>query len=314
MKKQIKKILVLLLLVVLVAGCSFKTDVTMKIDSNKDVEVSILYIMDDEMIDSMISLSDESKKDNITDDDRWKYLEGDSGMDMPEGYKTEKYDKDGFKGYKATKKAGTLDDISVASSSARVNIFNEDSDADMFKGELFIKDGNKYKSNMTVDLGDSAADMESYESYGAAFEFNLVIELPVKPTSNNATSVSKDGKTLTYNLLKTKDIEFEFELDGKASKGGKSSTNSNELNINNKSSNTEKTFNLGLPVLIAIAVGGLVLVIGIVILIIVLATRKPKQAVVTTEPTQETPVVETPQEEVKEESVEEEKTEESKED
>ena len=81
MKKQIKKILVLLLLVVLVAGCSFKTDVTMKIDANKDVEVSILYIMDDEMIDSMISLSDESKKDNITDADRWKYLEGDSGMD-----------------------------------------------------------------------------------------------------------------------------------------------------------------------------------------------------------------------------------------
>lgn len=311
MKKQIKKILVLLLLVVLVAGCSFKTDVTMKIDSNKDVEVSILYIMDDEMIDSMISLSDESKKDNITDTDRWKYLEGDSGMDMPEGYKTEKYDKDGFKGYKATKKAGTLDDISVASSSARVNIFNEDSDADMFKGELFIKDGNKYKSNMTVDLGDSAADMESYESYGAAFEFNLVIELPVKPTSNNATSVSKDGKTLTYNLLKTKDVEFEFELDGKESKGTGSSTNKKEnKNESNKSSNTEKTFNLGLPIIIAIAVGGLVLVIGIVILIIVLATRKPKQAVVTTEPIQETPVVETPQEEVKEE----EKIEEPKED
>ena len=311
MKKQIKKILVLLLLVVLVAGCSFKTDVTMKIDSNKDVEVSILYIMDDEMIDSMISLSDESKKDNITDADRWKYLEGDSGMDMPEGYKTEKYDKDGFKGYKATKKAGTLDDISVASSSARVNIFNEDSDADMFKGELFIKDGNKYKSNMTVDLGDSAADMESYESYGAAFEFNLVIELPVKPTSNNATSVSKDGKTLTYNLLKTKDVEFEFELDGKESKGTGSSTNKKEnKNESNKSSNTEKTFNLGLPIIIAIAVGGLVLVIGIVILIIVLATRKPKQAVVTTEPIQETPVVETPQEEVKEE----EKIEEPKED
>lgn len=311
MKKQIKKILVLLLLVVLVAGCSFKTDVTMKIDSNKDVEVSILYIMDDEMIDSMISLSDESKKDNITDTDRWKYLEGDSGINMPEGYKAEKYDKDGFKGYKATKKAGTLDDISVASSSARVNIFNEDSDADMFKGELFIKDGNKYKSNMTVDLGDSAADMESYESYGAAFEFNLVIELPVKPTSNNATSVSKDGKTLTYNLLKTKDVEFEFELDGKESKGTGSSTNKKEnKNESNKSSNTEKTFNLGLPIIIAIAVGGLVLVIGIVILIIVLATRKPKQAVVTTEPIQETPVVETPQEEVKEE----EKIEEPKED
>ena len=310
MKKQIKRILVLLLLVVLVAGCSFKTEVSLKIDSNKDVEVSLLYAMDDEMIDSMMSLNESglegSENKTYTDEERWKYLESDdSSFDIPEDYETKRYEKNGYKGFIATKKGGKLDEVSVASSSKRVNIFSED-DEDAFSGDLFIKDGNKYKSNMTVDLGENGDQMESYESYGASFEFNLVIELPVKPTSNNATSVSSDGKTLTYNLLKTKDIEFEFELDGKASKGGKSSTNSNELNINNKSSNTEKTFNLGLPVLIAIAVGGFVIVIGLVILIIVLATRKPKQAV-TPQPVQETPVEnkeEITNQEVKEESSE----------
>lgn len=307
MKKQIKKILVLLLLVVLVAGCSFKTEVSLKIDSNKDVEVSLLYAMDDEMIDSMMSLNESglegSENKTYTDEERWKYLESDdSSFDIPEDYETKRYEKNGYKGFIATKKGGKLDEVSVASSSKRVNIFSED-DEDAFSGDLFIKEGNKYKSNMTVDLGENGDQMESYESYGASFEFNLVIELPVKPTSNNATSVSSDGKTLTYNLLKTKDIEFEFELDGKESKNNGLFGNKKE---NNNESKSEKVFGLSLPILIAIAVGGFVIVIGLVILIIVLATRKPKQAV-TPQPVQETPVEnkeEITNQEVKEESSE----------
>ena len=40
----------------------------------------------------------------------------------------------------------------------------------------------------------------------------VVISLPIKPSANNATSVSDDGKTLTWDLLSESNIHLEFSL------------------------------------------------------------------------------------------------------
>ena len=67
-------------------------------------------------------------------------------------------------------------------------------------------DGN---DDDTLDLSDNT----DYSSYMENMDFTFEIKLPYKAKKNNATTVSKNGKTLSWNLLKHQDdIEFEFEL------------------------------------------------------------------------------------------------------
>jgi len=219
--KKVKKIIVFVMIMVLMAGCTMKENITLTITSDKNFKVAMVVAMDNEMIDAMLSMgssSDEESSSNqnktYTDKDRWAFLESDnSSLDLPKDFKIEKYDKEGFKGYLATKELGSIDKVSNSSAAKRVNILQDsDESSAIFDGVLFIKNGEKYKSNMTVDMGEESSQIESYKTYGAMFNIQLIIELPVKPISNNATSVSEDGKTLTYDLLKTKDIDFEFDL------------------------------------------------------------------------------------------------------
>ena len=243
MKRIIKSTLIIIMTLVFLVGCTMKENIVFQISSNKKMTVKLIVAMDDEMIDAMIDMKngdssimsgDKPKKaKEHTDEERWNYLnDGDSQLsDAPEGFKSEKYEKDGFKGYVYSKEVGTIDDVSKESATERYNLLSSDkedakkddkkeddssSDVDMnslLKETLFIKKGNKYTSNMTLKSEDSA-DMSSYEQYGASFDLKFVIELPNKPISNNATEVSKDGKTLSWDLLKGGDINVEFSLGG----------------------------------------------------------------------------------------------------
>ena len=218
MKRKLCKIIFILIALITITGCSMKENLHMVISSNKSVKVSIITAMDDEMIDTMISMDETGEipssieKKEYTDEERWKYLEKDenSTLNTPEDYTVKKYDKDGFKGYISEKDFGSIDKISSTNITERQNIL---SDNNIFGGILFIKNGNEYTSNMKVDLSEEDEDFSSYESYGAVFDMKLVIELPRVPASHNADEISKDGKTLTWDLLKTQDIEFTFNFD-----------------------------------------------------------------------------------------------------
>ena len=239
MKRIVKSAMILIMTLVFLVGCTMKENIVFKISSDKKMTVKLIVAMDDEMIDAMINMGEDSsafseeptKKEQKkhTDEERWKYLnEGDNKMsEPPEGFKSEKYEKDGFKGYVYSKEVGTIDDVSKESASERYNLLDsskdekeddndESSDVDMeslLKETLFIKKGNKYSSNMTLKSEQSASTAD-YEKYGASFDMKFVLELPNKPISNNATSVSEDGKTLSWDLLKNGDIDVEFELGG----------------------------------------------------------------------------------------------------
>lgn len=291
MKRKVKSLILLLVAVVLLAGCTMKENLNMKIASNKDVKVSIIIAMDDEMIDTMISMKesgtmtpDESEKKTYTDKERWEYLESDdSTLDVPEDYTTKKYDKDGFKGYIAEKDLGNIDNLSTSEAAERQNIVSDDED-EFFTGKLFIKDGSKYSSNMKIDLGDETQEMSSYESYGAAFDMKLVIEFPKVPLSHNADEVSSDGKTLSWNLLKNKDVDFTFDF----SKNGKV-TDTKSGDIKTTPVEKEEKNNMTLYIIIGAIVGILLLVIIVVLIIVLVVVRKKPQPVVveqTIQPTQ----------------------------
>ena len=206
MKKFGKVVAVLIAAVVLLGGCTLKEEFTFKIKDDKHVEAGVVVAYDKEMIDGLMSMSDTSlKKEDITDDMRWAYLEKESKDEDKtpiEGATITKYSEDGWYGYIYSKDIGTLDELSTEDKNAeKVDINSSGLD----KAKLFIKDGDKYKSNMYIDKTSSDyKQMSSYKTYGA--------ELPNKAISNNASEVTNDGKTLKWNLLEADNIDFEFEF------------------------------------------------------------------------------------------------------
>lgn len=188
----------------------------------------------------------------ITDEMRWEYLEKSVKEDFDENYKLEKYEKDDLKGYIVTREMGNFEDF-VGTDETRVSISE-----DIVGKKLFVKTDKGYKSIMKLDKSSSDVSSASqYEQMGAMFDLSFVVVLPNKSLSNNATSVSEDGLTLTWNLLTLTDenIDFEFKFDAGA---------------NNKTDATSSNLMLYL------GIGGLVLLV--VIVIVIIATRKKDDA------------------------------------
>ena len=212
MKKILKSLMISVMAVALLAGCGMKESLSLKITSSGKTTLTVVSAMDNEMIDAMLSMEEsggEGESKTYTDAERWAYVEK-SNSNLPDGAK--KYDKDGYKGFEYTTEAKTLDELTGTSSDKKVNVMDaleEGSDA-----KMFIKEGDVYKSNMMVDLGEDQSQVDQASQYGAMMEVQFSIELPSKPIKHNATKVSSDGKTLTWDLLTAKEIELEFKLDG----------------------------------------------------------------------------------------------------
>ena len=217
MKNKIKLVLVSVLSLVLLTGCGMKENIHMDIKANKDVNVSMTIAMDNELIDTMIGYGEDGSttKDTakITDEERWAYLdEGmkDSSDDLKD-WKKVKYDKDGYKGYTYTSKTLKLDDLATEKDGTKFDLFSSEN---LEEGKLFVKKGNTYKANFTGDMSkdESLGSTSSYSSSMDLFEITFSVTLPTKPTKQNATKVSDDGKTLTWDLTKNSDIQFEFNM------------------------------------------------------------------------------------------------------
>jgi len=261
--KGLKKLLLLVVFVALLTtGCSMKEHIGLKIDANKEITLEMIMAMDNEMIDSMINMGnmnmdedEETEGDeealeeteeaelNITDEMRWEYLK--EAFNLSElqaenpNAKVEQYNKDGYKGYTISENVGNIDKFVTTDANAeKVNIEEAED------GKMFIKNGEVYKSNLTF-TNEQLSGASSYEQMGAAFDIKFILTLPNKSISNNATTVSSDGKTLTWDLMKTSNIDFEFKFGG----------DSNYL-----------------PYIIA----GVLLAVIIIVLIVVLASKKKK--------------------------------------
>lgn len=268
MKKGVKYLGALLLGLFLLTGCKMETNIGMTITEDGKVSLEMIQAMDDEMIDAMIDMNGstnltgddtegETKKTH-TDDERWEYLEKKDNDDEKEDkdVKKERYSADGMKGIKSTKESKDIEKLSASSADSRINIMEDDATEKV----LFIKDGNKYKSNITVK--GAGNDTKEYASMGGTFDYYFTITLPEKPTSHNADKVSNDGKTLKWNLLEDRDIDFEFEL--------KKSEEKKSDDKKDKDDDKDKIM------LYCIIGGAALLVIILIVVIIVVCSSKKK--------------------------------------
>lgn len=280
MKRIGKTIFAVLMAVVVLAGCTMKVDYGFVVGADKNVKIAATLAYDKEFIDGMSSMNGmdltgdttDTQKTELTDEQRWAFVDEQLGK-VDESVEKKKYDKEGFYGYVLTTNAGKIEDLSADSASERYNLAeSESSNSDSSDGNLvsamkgkvlFVKTGdNKYKSNMTYKMDSSSkSSFDSAEQMGAIFDMTISVTLPTKPISNNATSVSEDGKTLTWDLTKVEDIDFEFTFDG-----AKADTKS--------SSSDEKKTNM----FIYIGIGGVCLVAVIVVIIVLTGKKSAPQA------------------------------------
>ena len=191
MTRIIQLALTFILCLACLSGC-MRVNITFDFKSNGKVDVSMIYAASSEM----------SGEDSDSDDEESMASLKEAGWDV------EKYDEDGFKGYKCTMKNVPIDDIT--------NAIGSDSEISTTSLKL-EKDGSTYILDWDVFDGE---ETNPYASYASSFKssggyMEVVVKLPGKSKKNNATSVEDGGKTLKWDLLSLADgekIHVEFTL------------------------------------------------------------------------------------------------------
>ena len=190
--KKIKYLIVGLFLILL-TGCS-SYDMSMSINRNKSMDLSI----------NIVSTSSEEINKYI-DTLKEKYESND--------FKVEEFTKDNNYGIRISKHYDNIDNNSFAERTDKFDLlylYNNDYDKSI-ETKIFNVDkgfaSNRYAANFFVDLTNIDIDLSNTK-------VTFTVNLPKGSVSNNASSVSEDGNTLTWNITNKgrTDIEFVFEL------------------------------------------------------------------------------------------------------
>ena len=207
MKRFFKLATLCMVVALFVTGCGMKEEIGIKIGKDKKVSIEMIIAQDNEMIDAMLSMGQDSEDGKTyTDKDRWEYLENSESDESYQDFKKVKYDKDGYKGYTYTLDLGDIENLVAEGDKISIEDLGKDS-------KFFTKKGDVYTLN--IELGsDQAQQKEQYKS-SVDLDITMKVTLPNKAKSNNATKV--DGNTYIWDLTKAKSIELSFDLTGKSS-------------------------------------------------------------------------------------------------
>lgn len=190
MKKVLSLIAVMAILLVALTGCvSVNYEVTLNKDGTADV--AYIYGFEKEMLEQLGASAEDMTSDMKANAET-------------SNYQIEAYSDDKVEGFKAKKHIENLSELSLEDAFGSENV--KDSEENQIKIE---KKGPKtvYSQNASIDLSGMDESTESMVT------MKYVIKLPVKVGENNASEVSEDGKTLTWNLKagETNEISFEAE-------------------------------------------------------------------------------------------------------
>lgn len=195
-KNRYSMLLLSIICIFLMSGCvRYSATVEVKRNGKADVSMLMAVMKSDSEEDSS------STSDNALDKEK---LES-------EGWEYQDYSEDNYKGYVITKH-----DIDLKELSEAVN--NENSGIALQSKKIkILKDGSKYTISWDLSGNENDEDPGQYAAYlaSAGGYVRFILKLPVKPISSNATEISEDGKTLTWDLLNMggeRKIEATFQL------------------------------------------------------------------------------------------------------
>jgi len=258
--KKLSKLMFIFVVVLALAGC-VKRETTMTIGKDKSMNLVIIHVLDKEgMKQGMIDKGGSSSE--IEDG----YLQVKASLE-PFGYVVERYYEGEKEGYKITKSFNNIDEISKDSLKVQDLIKIEDENFD--HTHYFKKTSNSsqdtYEASYTFNMEDESLNPAGINYYNPYFDTTYIVSLPHKSDSHNATTVSNDGKTLTWDLElgSVNAVNFTFSIPKQ-----------------NSSNN------------IAIYVGGAMIGLAIVIVIVVVLLSKKGKKTKSSEIRMETPTKE----------------------
>ena len=205
--KKISKLLLVFTIILGLSGC-LKYDVNMQISNDKSMDFDLVIAINTSMLESLgQTTSKEFKKDD--------YLKYENvGYTVTEYNETN--DKATYEGVRISKNFKNIDKLTTDKDEEVefTSLFNDEANPEKVK--FFYKNGNTYKANLTFNLVDEEgnSNTEDYLEYQSYFDLEYKVTLPEKPISSNATSVSEDGKTLTWKMTygKKNSVQYEFKL------------------------------------------------------------------------------------------------------
>lgn len=209
-----KKVVFLCIMMLALCGCSLKSEYYIGIKDDKSMEFSVIGAFDEEVINAILLMYNNGEEKEYTEEEFWAILDESFAQseDTPEnyGFAIEKYQEGKYKGYKIFKNISNIDDIS-----GEVATFKLEEYQNISETVVFVKNGDNYKANFEFN-NDEFSSVEGYEGYeNVGGEYKFVVTLPNRPISHNASEVSEDGKTLTWNMVdgNLQNIEFEFSFE-----------------------------------------------------------------------------------------------------
>lgn len=196
-KKQIKLLFVFMCMFLL-TGCA-KLNTTMDI-TTEDVKLTIVLACKEAFKDQL-KLTDEQIENYAT-----------------QKYVVEEYKKDGYVGYKITKSLGKLSSLKGAKKYAIIPMqkyisADKDASKQMFNSVLGVYSARFYfPDNLYTYLPDTNTekDSEAQKEILKKIEYKFTVTLPSRALSTNATEVSEDKKTLTWDLSEGQEVKFTF--------------------------------------------------------------------------------------------------------
>ena len=193
-----KKLILLCLGVFLLCGCEMKEEATFTINEDKSMDLEVIIGLDDELIDTLISM-DENEDEDVsdsteneaeifgnteiiehTDEERRQYLnesflynENELNELKEEGYKLEEFKDEKYTGYKITKKVNNIDDLIGTPD------FNLDDIDKIDNKKVFTKNGNIYQGKIIVGDPTEIKEDENASQYGinVIYNFTLIIAI-----------------------------------------------------------------------------------------------------------------------------------------
>lgn len=179
-------------------GC-MKMNVEMEITKDKKMNLSIIQAVEKSSIEELSDIIDDSEIAEYEDN----------------GFYVQKYSEDTKVGFQLTKTFQNIDDISteftIDGKVTTESLMQKDKPIFTIKKGFFK---NTYVANFNtsslIDTNIETDDSISISNDSMDLEFE--VKLPYKAISHNATNVNANGTDLIWNLAKTSDVSFEFEL------------------------------------------------------------------------------------------------------
>ena len=224
--KNVKKILLILIGVLLLSGCTFKNTNNMSIDKEGKFDYSFTVTLDKDTLTTLIQSENENAE--ITDEAMLKYMDN---MNYPflEGLEKTTVSDDEYIGYKYSYNVDHIDKLSdEKTNQVNLNFYSQTQKLKDLK--LFKKIDNKYQANFVFNLNNEeiltkSDDITPSDDIATTTDdkidlnkINFITEfsvtLPYKALTHNAESMTNEGKTLNWSIdvNKNETIKFTFSL------------------------------------------------------------------------------------------------------